>query len=112
MFNFFGPSVPNIDADALKKAIDSDEDCIILDVRTSEEFYKGKIKNAKNIPVDSIAKRVEKEIPDKQAKIYVYCLSGSRSNYAVQTMLKLKYANVVTMQSGILAWRAKGYPLV
>jgi len=101
-----------IDVTNLKKAIDANEDFILLDVRTNQEFEKGKIKGSINLPVDEITNRIEEIIPDKSKKIYVYCLSGSRSNLAVNEMVKLKYLNVFDVKNGLLAWRANNFPTV
>jgi rhodanese-related sulfurtransferase len=112
MFNFFGPKVPQVTVEEVKNAIDAKENVVLLDVRTTGEYAQGKIKNSLNIPLDQVGKSVEKHIPNKEKKIYVYCLSGARSSSAVGIMIGLGYTNVSTMASGMLAWRAKGYPVV
>lgn len=111
MLNIFGPKIPQIDASAVKKAIDEKENFILLDVRTKEEYAKGKISGSINIPVDQVSEKISQTIPDKKSLVYVYCLSGSRSGSAVEIMQKLGYTNVQNMTSGLLAWRAKGYSL-
>lgn len=111
MFNF-GPKVPTITVEEVKKAIDEQQHFLLLDVRTPEEYARGKIKNSINLPVDKISAKIEQLIPNKKQTIYVYCLSGSRSNLAVATMAKLSYQNVFSMISGLLAWRAKQYPIL
>lgn len=110
MFNFFQPNVPQIDATEVKKAIDAKEAFMLLDVRTPQEFAKGSIAGSVNIPVDEVQAKIEGLIPDKKNTVYVYCLSGSRSIHAVEVMVKLGYSHVYDMRSGLLAWRAKGYP--
>ena len=110
MFDFLYPKVPQVIAEEVKKAIENKEDIILLDVRTTGEYAKGKIAKSINLPVDEIPKKIEKLIADKSKKIYVYCLSGSRSVYAVDFMVKMGYTNVFDIKSGLLAWRAKGFP--
>ena len=110
MFGFLSPKVPQIDAEVVKKAIDTKEDFALLDVRTPQEFAKSKIAGSINIPVVEVQNKVEKMLPDKNKTVYVYCLSGSRSVHAVDAMVKLGYTNVHDMKSGLLAWRVKGYP--
>ena len=102
--------VQKIDVTTVKRAIESGEDIILIDVRTREEYSRGKIKGSFNIPVDEIEEEMEKAIPDKESRIYVYCLSGSRSLFAVRKILELGYKRVFDVSSGLLAWRAKGYP--
>lgn len=111
MFDFLKPKIPQSNVDDVKKLLDNKADIVLLDVRTPQEYEKTHIAQSINIPVDQIEKIITTKIPDKQKKIYVYCLSGSRSVFAVAMMLKLGYTNVFDISNGILAWRAKQYPL-
>lgn len=107
----FNSQIAEVEADDLKKALDEKSENVILDVRTPGEYERGNIKGSINLPVDEVAAKVEKIIPDKDKIIYAYCLSGSRSTQAVEAIMKLGYKNVYSMKSGLLAWRAKHYPL-
>ena len=112
MFDFLFPQVPQVESEDVKKAIDTKEKMILLDVRTDAEYAKNRLHGSINVPVDQIANRITAKIPDKSAKIYVYCLSGSRSTHAVSVMVQLGYTNVYNMKQGLLAWRAKGLPVL
>ena len=112
MFDFFTPQVPQLDAKELYNAIKNKDDCIILDVRTPHEFERGKIEGSVNLPVDEVEEKIEQLITDKNKKIYVYCLSGSRSVFAVSEMIKLGYKNVFDIAHGLLAWRVNKFPTV
>lgn len=111
MFSFFAPDVPQISADTVKQALDGKQDVSFLDVRTPEEFAKNRIKGAINLPVDQVEKNILSVILDKKKKVFVYCLSASRSAHAVSIMKKLGYTDVYNLTSGLLAWRVKKYPL-
>jgi phage shock protein E len=104
------PTVPEISVDEVKKSLDTKDDVILLDVRTIEEYSRGKIPGGINLPVDEIEGNIQKVIPDKSAKVYVYCLSGHRSLYAAEAMMQAGYANVYNVTSGMLGWRAKNFP--
>ena len=65
-----------------------DDDVIIVDVRTFEEYSEGHIKGAINIPYDTIDENVELS---KDSKIKVYFKSGKRSKIAYDTLKKLGY---------------------
>lgn len=111
LFGFHEPEVPTVEAEDVKQAIDTNEKCVILDVRTIGEFSRGKLKGSINCSVEDISQSVETLIPDKKQKIYVYCLSGARSSVAVEAMIRLGYTNVFHMNHGLLAWRAKYFPV-
>jgi len=111
MFGFNEPKVPQVTPELVKEALDKNETCIILDVRTDGEYSRGKLSKSINLSVEKVGSQILKLIPDKSTKVYVYCLSGSRSVIAVDTMIKLGYTNVFDMKQGLLAWRAKYFPV-
>lgn len=86
-----------------KKIMDSQESIIIVDVREPEELEEGYIDNSLLIPLDTVQARVEKLIPDKNAKILVYCRSGRRSEIAAEIMERLGYKNIYDF-GGIIDW--------
>ena len=86
-----------------KEIMDTEQEYIIIDARTEEEFAEGHIENAILIPEYEIAQRAEKELPDKDALILVYCRSGRRSKIASEELVKLGYTNVKEF-GGIIDW--------
>ena len=92
-----------ITAEQAKTIMDTESDYIIIDARTDEEFAEGHIEGAIMIPEYEIAKRAEKELPDKDALILVYCRSGRRSKIASEELVKLGYTNVKEF-GGIIDW--------
>ena len=92
-----------ITAEQAKTIMDTEKDYIIIDARTEEEFAEGHIENAILIPEYEIAERAEKELPDKEQLILVYCRSGRRSKIASEELVKLGYSNVKEF-GGIIDW--------
>ena len=92
-----------ISADDAKGLIDSESEFIIIDARTESEYAEGHIEGAILIPEYEIADRAEKEIPDKDRLILVYCRSGRRSKIASEELVKLGYTNVKEF-GGIIDW--------
>ena len=92
-----------ITAEQAKTIMDTEKDYVIIDARTEEEFAEGHIENAILIPEYEIAKRAEKELPDKEQLILVYCRSGRRSKIASEELVKLGYSNVKEF-GGIIDW--------
>ena len=87
-----------------KALMDSESGYIIIDARTQEEYDQGHIPGAIMIPEYEIANRAEKEIPDKDQLILVYCRSGRRSKIAAEELVKLGYTNVKEF-GGIIDWK-------
>lgn len=80
-----------------------EENYIILDVRTAEEFAEKHIPNAINIPNESIGSEELAELPDKKQLILVYCRSGNRSKQASEKLAALGYTNIYEF-GGIIDW--------
>ena len=85
-----------------KKRMDNEEDVIILDVWTQEEYDSGHIKNAVCLPNEDILSEPD-ILPDKGQHILVYCRSGNRSKQAAQKLADMGYENVLEF-GGILDW--------
>jgi rhodanese-related sulfurtransferase len=109
-----------------KKMIE-EGNAFILDVRTPDEFHAAHIEGAALIPIaslknppgepvlpsgDLLANQLDKLPADYDAKILVYCKTGSRSVNASKILVNAGYTNVYNMQSGIKAWIDAGYPVV
>ena len=92
-----------ISAAEAKSMMDEIDGYILLDVRTEEEFLEKRINGSILIPDYEIADRVEKELPDKDALILVYCRSGRRSANASNELCSMGYTNVYDF-GGIIDW--------
>lgn len=69
---------------------------VIVDVREPEEYAKGHVKGAINVPPVELmagAKSLQ-EVP-KDANIILYCLTESRSNVSAGILSRMGYTNVV-----------------
>ena len=86
-----------------KALMDSESGYIIIDARTQSEYDEGHIPGAILIPEYEIADRAEKELPDKNQLILVYCRSGRRSKIAAEELVKFGYTNVKEF-GGIIDW--------
>ena len=91
----------NINFEQAKQIIDN-EQVVLLDVRTEEEFVTGHIANAINIPVDELEQRLD-ELKDKKSKILVYCKSGIRSAMACEILAINSFTNVYNI-GGVVDW--------
>ena len=93
----------NITAEEAKQIMDSEEDYIILDVRTQDEYDQGHIPGAIVISHEEIAEKAEQVLTDKEQLILVYCRSGRRSKIAAEALVELGYTNIKEF-GGIIDW--------
>lgn len=93
----------SITSEEAKNIMDSEENYVILDVRTQEEYDEGHIKNAVLIPDYEINEMAENMLPDKEQLILVYCRSGRRSKIASENLADMGYSNIREF-GGIIDW--------
>ena len=101
--NSKGAVYMNITAEQAKAIMDTQEDYVILDTRTQEEFDEGHIPGAILIPYDEVLQKAESVLTDKDQLILVYCRSGRRSKLAAEALVELGYTNIKEF-GGIIDW--------
>lgn len=87
-------------------------DLLLIDVRETEEWTKGRAAGAVHISKGLIEHDIEAKVPDKEANIVVYCHSGSRSALAAENLQRMGYANVYSLDGGLTAYEAAGLQMV
>lgn len=97
------------DVEAVRGALDSGEDVVVLDMWCPAEWDTGHIPEATPIPYGLLESRATGELPDKDARIVVHCASGGRGALAAKSLKDMGYTNAANMDGGINAWREKGY---
>ncbi|NLO36054.1 MAG: rhodanese-like domain-containing protein, partial [Clostridiaceae bacterium] len=103
MFNLFGNSCPSMSMRDAKAALDKDQDIHLIDVRTREEYREGHIPGSLHVSLDQLPWQLEQKLTNKAARIFVYCLSGSRSSQACRFLQRQGYNNVTNI-GGIMNW--------
>lgn len=81
-----------IDASKAKKLLQ--EQAILIDVRTKQEYEEGHIEGAISLPSETIELTIQKEISEKETTIILYCQSGNRSKKVAQILIDKGYQNV------------------
>lgn len=75
--------------------------------------YEGEIESTDEfVPFNEIESNLDKFPADKDAKVVVYCRSGSMSAQAAQTLVELGYSDVWNLDGGMIAWENSGRTLL
>lgn len=82
-----------------------------VDVREDSEWQAGYAKGAIHLGKGVIERDIEAEIPQKDEEIILYCGGGFRSALAAESLLKMGYTKVISMDGGIRRWRELGLPI-
>ena len=86
--------------------MESEENYIILDVRTWQEYRSGHIPEALCIPNEDIDETVVETLNDKEQVIFVYCRSGNRSKQAAEKLANMGYTNIIEI-GGVKDWKGE-----
>lgn len=91
--------------------IASQDEVVILDVRTAEEVAAGALPGAVNIDFYSPSFSDQLARLDPNETYFVYCRSGNRSREATASMIDLGFTDVYELDGGIVAWIDSGLGL-
>ena len=92
----------NIDKFELKKILESNEDYLLLDIRTKEEFDEQKIDGAINIPLTELLFNIDDIDEYRDKKVVVYCRSGHRSITACNLLSMEGFEVLYNLEKGII----------
>ena len=79
------------------------EDFAVVDVRDAEEYAKGHIPNAINLPLEQILREETAELPYPEQLLLIYCSNDVCSRQAAQKLFSLGYENAYEF-GGISYW--------
>lgn len=74
---------------------------ILIDVRSSQEYDEGHLNNAINIPLYNVKNEINENVKNKSNLIILYCSSGGRSKKAKAELEKMGYENVYNLKGGL-----------
>ena len=110
--------IDQITLDEFKSKVDDEEMFTLVDVRTRSEHDAGYIPGSVLIPRGKLEFSISKEAfweeegmytPLKDDVLIVYCRSGNRSALAAESLKKLGFTNVYSLEGGFNSWKT-AYP--
>ncbi len=104
-------NVDEISIGQVKAMIDSGTAPLVLDVREESEWNKDHIPGAQHLGRGVLERDIETRVPDKTTPIILYCGGGYRSALAAESIQKMGYSQVLSMDGGYRAWNEVNYPL-
>jgi rhodanese-related sulfurtransferase len=101
---------PSIDAQALKRMLDSGEDVVVLDSRPFDEFTRMSIPTGQNVPGAELVLRVADLAPSPRTTVVVNCAGRTRSIIGAQSLIDAGAPNkVVALRNGTMGWTLAGF---
>jgi rhodanese-related sulfurtransferase len=102
MFNFLKSN--HLSQDKAHELLQQGKTIKLIDVRTKEEFRDGHVKNSVNIPLNTLPQRYVSALPNKEAKVFIICYSGSRASDATDFLKRAGYTDVHNI-GGVASWK-------
>lgn len=90
----------------------NDDEAVLIDIRSENDFKTGHLPNARNIPYEHIEQKLSDLKSFEGKKIILYCATNDRSSQACAKLRKNHSDAVIySMQGGINAWQQANLPL-
>ena len=104
----------------IEEKLESNDDMLFLDVRENQEYDTMCIEDSLHVPRGILETAVEWDheetepelVEARDRDIIVVCRSGSRSVFAVYTLMQMGYNNVSSLKTGLRGWNEYDLPLV
>ncbi|MBA3536616.1 MAG: sulfurtransferase [Tatlockia sp.] len=103
--------IKEISQKTLKEKITNHEPFYLIDVREDSEWTSGHIPTAIHLGKGIIERDIEKKVQDQEAQIVVYCSGGFRCALVADSLQKMGYTEVYSLETGSQGWVDAGYDL-
>lgn len=103
--------IRTVPLEEVKRRYDAREGYTLVDVREKDETRQGFIPGAVFLPRGFLEMQAEQRLPDKSARIVVYCAGGTRSALAAKSLMDLGYSHVESAMPGFVRWKDMAYPV-
>lgn len=96
----------------VRARMDRGESFLLFDVREDHEWAAGHLPGARHLGKGIIERDIEATIPDINTEMVLYCGGGYRSALAADSLKKMGYTNVISMDGGFRGWKDAGHQVV
>lgn len=103
--------VKEMDIDAYQKLVADGTPHHLIDVREDNEFAAKHATGSIHLGKGIIERDIESAIPDKDAKLVLYCGGGFRSALVADALNKMGYTDAISLDGGWRAWQGAGLPV-
>lgn len=103
--------VRQIEIEQYRRMLEAGEPHILVDVREESEWAAGHAAHAIHLGKGIIERDIEAKVPDKETRLILYCGGGYRSALACDSIQRMGYTNVISLDGGWRAIEPSGIPL-
>ena len=104
---------PMMDIAELKRRLDQDEELLVLDVRTPEDYAgeQGHIRQSTLIPLEQLVQRLDEINAYLEKPVVTICRTDRKSAKAAQILAQHGFADVHVAKMGMTEWLKNDYPV-
>jgi rhodanese-related sulfurtransferase len=102
--------VRQVSVEETRRAVDSGR-ARLIDVREDNEWNEAHAKGSEHLGKGIIERDIETVAPDKASELILYCGGGYRAALAADSLQRMGYTNVASMEGGWRAWQAADAPI-
>ena len=103
--------VKEVSLDETRQRLAANPKAILMDVREDSEWLNGHAAQAVHLGKGVLERDLEKQFPDPEAEIIMYCGGGFRSALTCEVAQRMGYKNVSSLIGGYKALVTAGWPL-
>lgn len=103
--------IRTVSLEEVKRRLEAKEGYTFVDVREKDETRAGYIPGAVLLPRGFLEMQAEQKLPDRNAKLVVYCAGGIRSAFAAKALQDMGYSQVESANPGFVRWKDMRYPV-
>ena len=102
--------IREVTVEDVRRSREAGERFHLVDVREDSEWNAGRADGSIHLGKGIIERDIEGAIPDKGAKIVLYCGGGFRSALAADALQQMGYTNAFSLAGGWRAWNQAAMP--
>lgn len=103
--------VREVTVDAFLDRLEAGERVVLLDVREDHEWEAGHLPGAQHMGRGILERDIERELPEKDTPIVLYCGGGYRSILSADSLQRMGYTCVESLVGGWSGWVEQGLPV-
>ena len=105
------PRIKEITLDEARARLSANSRAVLLDVREDSEWAGGHAAQAQHLGRGVLERDIEKQFPESNTEIIMYCGGGYRSALACDIAQRMGYHNVASLAGGYKAMVQAGWPM-
>lgn len=106
-------NLKNIEPSGVEEMLNNNDDAVMIDVRTPQEYNYGHVPCSINVPLGTFtAESIKNQLSvSESTPLLLICQSGARSTSAGHQLLDAGFKNIINVSGGMLNWSYSGLPM-